>query len=321
VSDVPAPRKRRNLPFVLGLVAILLSVPIAWRLFLSEPDAVGVTPPPSPVAIQAVAAGPKKTELKLTQVTGQVQIKRAMGEWADAKDGDTLNPSDGVRTADGSYAVVVGGEYWEVKMDPGTEVEIGELSESISKLLLESGMARATVKGSGRHTFEVRAAKGDAVARTDGGVFTIASNGNGTVAVGTQEGAVEFVGKGRVVIVRAGQQSIVRPGQAPSEPVSIPSSLLLKVALPGRSVVNKSKLVVVGTTEPGARVEVGGHMVKADEKGRFETTLKLKEGRNAIDVKGHSVGALDATSTHSIELDTTVRKTTIDKNLWGTQKK
>ncbi|MBS1148413.1 MAG: hypothetical protein H6Q89_111 [Myxococcaceae bacterium] len=216
---------------------------------------------------------------------------------------------------------MVGGEYWEVKMEPGTEVEIGELSESISKLLLESGMARATVKGGGRHTFEVRANKSDAVARTDGGVFSIASNGNGTVAVGTQEGAVEFLGKGRVVIVRAGQQSIVRPGQAPTEPVSIPSSLLLKVALPGRSVVNRSKLVVVGTAEPGARIEVAGKMVKADEKGRFETTLKLKEGKNGIEVKGYSVGALEASSTHQIELDTTVRKTTIDKNLWGTQKK
>ena len=312
--------KRRNLPFILGLLAIVLSVPMAWRLFLYDSGTPVVVAAPPPV-VAVADAGMKKAELKLTQVTGKVQIKRPNGEWADAQNGDTLNPADGVRTADGSYAVVVGGEYWEVKMEPGTEVEIGELSESISRLLLESGMARATVKGGGRHTFEVRANKSDAVARTDGGVFSIASNGNGTVAVGTQEGAVEFLGKGRVVIVRAGQQSIVRPGQAPSEPVSIPSSLLLKVALPGRSVVNRAKLVVVGTTEPGARIEISGKMVKADEKGRFEATLKLKEGQNAIDVRGHSVGALEASSTHQIELDTTVRKTTIDKNLWGTQKK
>lgn len=319
MSD-PQPRaRRRNLPFVIGLAAILLSVPLAWWLFLSGPaGAVPVAPPP--IALVA-DAGSKKAELKLTQVTGQVQIKRADGGWADAKDGDTVNSSDGVRTADGSYAVVVGGEFWEVKMEPGTEVEIGELSDSISKLLLESGMARATVKGSGRHTFEVRANKSDAVARTDGGVFSIASNGNGTVAVGTQEGAVEFLGKGRVVIVRAGQQSIIRPGEEPTEPVSIPSSLLLKVALPGRKVVNRSRLVVVGTAEPGARIEIEGKMVKLDAKGRFETTLKLREGKNSIQVTGHSVGALQASSSHQIELDTTVKKTTIDKNLWGTQKK
>jgi hypothetical protein len=182
-------------------------------------------------------------------------------------------------------------------------------------------MAKATVKGGGRHTFEVRASKSDAVASTDGGVFSIASNGNGTVAVGTEEGSVEFLGKGRVVIVRAGQQSIMRPGQAPSEPVAIPTSLLLKVALPGRTVVNRSKLQVVGTAEPGARVEVEGHMVKADEKGHFQTTVKLAEGKNEVDVVEHSVGGLQAASRHQIELDTTVRKTKLDAMPWNTPKK
>ena len=315
----PLPRARRkNLTFVIGLGAIALSVPIAWKVFLSGDPTAALPPPPLTAEIDA---GPKKVELKLTQVTGHVQIKKPNGEWADAKDGDPLNPSDGVRTDDGSYAVVVGGDFWEVKMEPGTEVAISELSESISRLLLESGMAKATVHGGGRHSFEVRAANSDAVARTDGGVFNIASNGDGTVAVGTEEGAVEFLGKGRVVIVRAGQQSIVRPGQGPTEPVSIPTSLLLKVALPGRTVVNRAKLQVIGTVEPGARVAVEGHMVKADAKGHFETTVKLAEGKNAVDVIERSVGGLEASSHHQIELDTTVRKTTIDKNLWGTQKK
>ncbi len=314
----PSPR-RKNLPFVIGLVAIAASVPIAWKVFLSG-DPV-TAPPTLPPVLAAPDAGPKKVELKLTQVTGHVQVKKPNGQWADAKEGDPLNASDGVRTDDGSYAVVVGGEFWEVKMEPGTEVAIGELSESISRLLLESGMAKATVRGGGRHSFEVRASKSDAVATTDGGVFTIASNGNGTVAVGTEEGAVEFLGKGRVVIVRAGQQSIVRPGQAPTEPVAIPTSLLLHVALPGRTVVNKAKLLVVGNAEPGARVSVEGHMVATDAKGHFETTLKLVEGKNSVDVVERSVGSLEAASRHQIELDTTVRKTTIDGDLWGPKKK
>ena len=62
-------------------------------------------------------------------------------------------------------------------------------------------------------------------------------------------------------------------------------------------------------------------MISADAQGRFEATLKLKEGNNAIEVRGQSVGSLEARSNHQIELDTTVRKTTIDKNLWGTQQK
>jgi hypothetical protein len=315
-EEKPTVARRKNRGFVIGLLLIALSVPIAWRAFLAG-DSTTAPIPVEPAAAVVLDAGSKKIELKLSQVKGQVQVKRPDGEWADAKDGDTLNPSDGVRTGDGSYAVVVGGEFWEVKMEPGTEVAIGELSESISKLLLESGMARATVHGNGRHTFEVRANKSDAVARTDGGTFSIASNGSGTVAVGSQEGSVEFLGQGRVVIVRAGQESIIRPGQAPSEPVSIPSSLLLKVALPSRTLVNRSNLTVVGTAQAGARVEVAGHMISADQNGHFETTLKLSEGKNSILVREQSVNALEASSEHQIELKTRVRKTTIDKNLWG----
>ena len=66
---------------------------------------------------------------------------------------------------------------------------------------------------------------GDAVASTDGGVFTVANNGKGTMALGTESGEVQLTGGGHVVIVRAGQQSIVRPGEAPSQPVPIPNSL------------------------------------------------------------------------------------------------
>ena len=302
--------------FSLLLLAIVAMVPLAWWLFLAEPPPqppLVVVPPPT----LAIDAGPKVVEIRLGELTGSVQIRRGLdGGWQDAKAGDALLPSDGVRTTDGSYAVLVGGETWEVKMEPGTEVGIGELKESISRLLLESGMAKATVKGGGRHTFEVRASGSDATASTDGGVFTIASNGKGTVAVGTESGEVAFAGAGRVVIVRAGQQSIVKPGQAPSAPITIPSSLLLKVALPKSSTINTPKLVLKGDVQPGAMVEVQGQIVTVDEKGHFEVPISLKEGKNALSVKARSVGGTEAKSLGSVELDTTVKAPTIDPGLW-----
>src|SRR5439155_22456276 len=99
---------------------------------------------------QVDAGTPKLTELKLSEVSGQVEVKGADGAWHPAKPGDTLKPSDGVRTQDGSYAVLVGGELWEVKMEPGTEVVVGELSNSISRILLGTGMAHARVLGAGK---------------------------------------------------------------------------------------------------------------------------------------------------------------------------
>lgn len=306
-----------RLRFGLLLGLILASVPLAWWLFLSEPPP---PPPPPPVApvLAVIDAGPRRLEVKLGEVTGTVEIRRggADGGWAPAQPGDVLSPSDGVRTGDGSYAVLVGDEYWDVKMEPGTEVGIGELSESITKLLLQGGMARASVKGKGRHVFEVRAAGSDAFASTDGGVFTMASNGKGTVAVGTESGEVLFSGNGRVVIVRAGQQSVVLPGQGPSAPAPVPASLLLKVALPGRQTVNRPTLLVRGTAEPGAMVEVQGHVVTVDEQGRFEAPVKLSEGKNTVQVRGRTVGGREAQSSSGVELDTTVKAPTIDKNLW-----
>jgi hypothetical protein len=308
-----SPRTR----FVLLLIAIAAMVPLAWWLFLAEPPSqppLVVVPPPAPVVVDA---GPRVVEIRLGEVNGTVQIRRgADGTWIDAKPGDPLLPSDGVRTTDGSYAVLVGGETWEVKMEPGTEVGIGDLKESITKLLLESGMAKATVKGGGRHTFEVRATGSDATASTDGGVFTIASNGKGTVAVGTESGEVAFAGAGRVVIVRAGQQSIVKPGQAPSAPVTIPSSLLLKVSMPTKKTINTPKLLLKGDVQPGALVEVQGRIVTVDEKGHFEVPVSLKEGKNALEVRARSVGGVDAKASGGVELDTTVKAPTIDPGLW-----
>lgn len=310
--------KRSSLVFALGLLAVAAVVPLGYWAFLGE-----AAPPPLPVPEvplvqpEQADAGPATPTLRLGPVSGEVEVRQgADGGWVPASEGLTLAPSDGVRTANGSYAVLVGGDTWEVKMEPGTEVGIGELSESITRLLLQRGMARARVQGGGRHTFEVRAAQSDAVASTDGGVFTVATNGMGTVAVGAEAGEVVFGGGGRVVIVRAGEQSLAKPGQAPQTPEKVPLSLLLKVALPGRQVLNTRRVVVRGVVAPGATVEVQGAMGSADADGRFEAPVTLTEGKNRVSVRATSVGGRSATSSHELELDTTVKAPVIDKNLW-----
>ena len=157
-------------------------------------------------------------ELKLEQIEGTVQVRRGGGEWSAAQVGDDLRASDAVRTLEGSYAVIIGGEAVKVRMEPGTEVSVQELTDSLSRLMLENGMTRVNVNPGTHQTFEMRAAKSDAVARTTGGVFTLSNNGSGTVALATLEGDTTFSGQHKVVIVHAHQQSVIRPGQQPSEP-------------------------------------------------------------------------------------------------------
>jgi hypothetical protein len=140
------------------------------------------------------------------------------------------------------------------------------------------------------------------------------------VAVGAQEGEVQFSGKGKVVIVRAGEQSVARPNEEPSAPKAIPNSLLLKVALPARQLTNHPKLSVSGITEPGAWVEIAGHVVIADKAGKFKAPLSLTEGNNAVEIKARGVGGIEADSRHAIEVDTTVKRTHVEMD-WGNNKK
>ncbi len=295
---------RRQTPFLLGLALILAALPVGYFIFLRQPP----PPPPPPRAPEVVQAPAVKRplELEITKVDGTVEVQGADGTWHRAEAGAALRRDEKVRTGDGSSALLIGGEAVEIRVDPGTEISVEELTESVTKLLLARGMATAVVRPGQRHTFEVKAKDADAVATLhEAGAFTMSNNGEGTVAVGTREGEVTLIGRGKVVIVRAGQQSVIRPGQAPTEPASVPGSLLLKVDWPVDRTRRERELVVRGQTEPGSRVEVDGASLTPDAQGRFEHKVRLKEGRNTVDVRAVSVGRTEGQDSQELVVDTT----------------
>lgn len=321
--DAP-PTRRRTAPFLLGLVAILAALPLGYLFFLREPVAPPAPPPPPPPVVKAAPevkpAAPEEKrpqlELRLKEIQGTVEVRRGHGEWQAARRDEVLHPSDAVRTREGSYAVLIDGKAVEVHMEAGTEISVEVLTDSLSRLMLGNGMTTARLKPGASHTLELEAAGSDAVARTEGGTFSMSNNGAGTVAVGTQAGEVTFIGQGNVVIVRAGQQSIVRPGGGgPSAPAPIPSSLLLKVNWPAHP---RRQIVVSGQTDPGNHVAVGGQSVPTDAQGRFSQVLPLREGSNSVLVRATSVGGLRQEEQHDLTVDTTPpRKVTVDPGLWN----
>lgn len=302
-------KRRQTVVFIAIAAVILLTIPVGYLVFLSKPE---LPPPPPPPVVDAGVPVQQAPELKLSEVEGEVEIRTASGEWKKAEKGQTLKASDAVRTKDGSYALLVGGEAYEVRMEAGTEVSIQDLTSSITQLMLESGMATASVRKGSNQTFEVRAAGSDAVAKTTGATFSISNNGEGTVAVGTKDGEVEFSGKGKVVIVRAGAQSIVTPGHGPSDPAPIPGSLLLKLNVPGSGgVITKRKVQVSGVTQPGVHLEVQGKTVKADASGAYKTTVELKEGANTVTARALTVGGVSESSSSEVRVDSQVQKTKV----------
>ena len=302
-------RANKSWPFIVAVIAICALIPAAYFLFLGHK--APPPPPPPPPVVEA----PKPILLHVSDVKGAVQIRHANGAWEKAAVGTTLQKADAVRTDDDGAATLSGGDAYEVKMEPGTEVAVGELTDSISRLMLDSGMATAKVK-KGHHLFEVHAAGSDAVASTQGGTFAISNNGKGTVAVGTQDGEVQFFGRGKVVIVRAGQESIVRPGASPTAPTPIPESLLLKVRWPQDTALNRRTLLVRGVAEPGSVVQVAGKRVTVDAKGAFVTQVALKEGANSLVVRARSVGQVTQEEHRDLLVDTTPPKVGVDRHLW-----
>ncbi|RJS24895.1 hypothetical protein DRW03_07095 [Corallococcus sp. H22C18031201] len=297
-----APPTRRPILFLLGLVLILAALPVGWFVFLREPPAPPPPPPPPPVARPVEK---KPVQLEVGELTGTVEVRHGGGSWEPARPGVALHPSDAVRTLEGGSVVLLGNESVEVHLEPSTEVSVEELTDSLSRILLGNGMATAMVRPGQRHTFEVRAAGSDAVARTGAGTFTMSNNGAGTVAVGTREGEVTLLGQGKVVIVRAGQQSVIRPGQAPTEPAPVPGSLLLKVDWPAERERRKRELVVTGRTDPGSRVAVEGVFLTPDAEGRFTRKVVLQEGRNTVSVRAVGVGGARQEEKHDVVVDTT----------------
>jgi hypothetical protein len=103
----------------------------------------------------------------------------------------------------------------------------------------------------------------------------------------------------------AGYQTSIRAGEAPQTPMVLPTSLLLKVKWPPTGQTNKKRQLVVGKTNPGARVRVGPTILTADARGRFRAIIELREGSNALEVRALDVtGRSEIARSPPIELDT-----------------
>ncbi len=312
--------QRRKLIFPFAVAATLAVPALSYWLFLPEPaplappPVAAAAPPPAPAVEE-----PAPSTLRISEATGLVEVRRAKGEFAPAAVGDVLSQSDAIRTGDGGSAALSAEGRYTVRLEPASSFEVTELTATADRFLLGGGMARAEVMP-GR-TFSVAAGGTDAVAEVEGGgaAFAISSNGAGTVAVGTERGEVGFRAAGGAVVVKAGEESIARPGQKPSAPAPAPSSLLLKVAWPTGGATNQPRLAVKGKTTPGTVVSVAGKAVRVEADGKFATVVVLKEGENRVPVEASSVSGVRASDRGpAIKLDTRGAPAAFEtKDLWG----
>lgn len=208
-------------------------------------------------------------------VVGRVE-KRAGSSWVEVRTGDRLTAQDTIRTAKFASATIDVGA--SVVIDDRTEITIGEITETVSPVVLTEGRVSTNAGARGGQIIRVSTRDTEAVAEADAGEFDVLSSGKGHVTVAARTGSVRLTAKGAEVIVTEGTQSMVRTGEAPTAPAPIPSSLFLKVA----AADTDTRTTLRGETVPGAVVDIDGQRAIADENGQFTGEVPVKKGENVI---------------------------------------
>lgn len=296
--------------FAGALAAIGAAVLLSWWLLLGRGPAVE---PPRRVP----PAGPAATRVQVARTEGEAWLTRAGGPRVRLAVGTVLEESDAIETSEGSVVELGSGEGFRVSLDGSARFDVKEIAAELARFRLEEGFAEAKVKPGVGQVLVIESSD-DASVQTAGGRVSVAA-GNGRVAVGVSEGEARLGSGGQIVAVQVGQFSVAEKGKAPTTPVPLPRSLLLKVDWPTGKETNRPRMVVRGRTTPGALVSLGGERVDVGADGAFTHTLFLREGQQTIEASARDVaGRREHSRSRPVVLDTRAPDTKFDTNdLWG----
>jgi hypothetical protein len=233
--------------------------------------AIPIAPAPSTAPQGALA-------FEVTLATGKVEAQRGDG-WVPIAQGDRLTRSDVVRTAAASTAVLKLDVGTEIELRAGVEIGLDRLPGGASvdlrrgKVLARVGRAEALAI-----TTQKTRTTNEGPAR-----FVVQSDERGGVSVAALEGSATLAAGGKTVKVPAGTTSVSVSGAPPEDPERIPEDVLLNVVWPTGERHGETA-EIQGRAAPSTTVSVNGTPATVNPDGRFTATVKLREGKNAIDV-------------------------------------
>jgi hypothetical protein len=266
---------------LLATVLVAMLVAAGWWLMPRQTQA------PSETQTQSRTQTRTRT-LTVTAVSGRAERKKASGPASPLKIGDVLSPDEVLRTLDGGTVALAIGEDASIEVADDTEVSLGELTDTLSRLTLAGGRVKARVHGREQATLEVEAPGASAVASSRDGEFSVLARGSHAV-VASERGQVRITAQSKSVLIGAGQLSTVERSQAPSAPSAIPATLFLKLGKPRALTQREKQTEVKGETAPGAIVSVGGVRIAVGADGTFGATVPLAEGENDVQVVSEDV--------------------------------
>lgn len=261
--------------------------------------------------------GQGSADVVVLEVMGTVVLDRVGEARTGVEQGQGLRARDGLVVGEGGRAVVGVGAETRLTLEEQSSIRVLEVGKDAVRVELEEGRVSARVRP-GSPAIGVLSG-GRTLTATDAD-FTVAADMDAALAVQTERGRVEVAGVAGVSAVSAGQRLSDMPG---GKPVlgEIPPELLLQVAWPQGGPVRDDAVKLTGRTEPYARVRGTGAGppadARADAEGRFELTLPLSEGENALNLEVRDVVGNRKAEGHKVSRDSTAPAATSAEVLWG----
>jgi hypothetical protein len=305
--------RREQLLFVALAAALVGVAGLAYWIMLARGPA-GVASAPAPPPPEPPPPSPA-VELVVRRAEGAAELVRPGAARQPLAEGLRLQAEDVIETGEGATVELSAGESYEVILEGASRFKVREIAAEISRFRIDDGLVTASVRDDPGRSVVVEAAGG--AASTRGGRMAVAAAGS-RVTVGVSRGQADLAAGGQVVTLRAGQTATAADGRPPGPPVELPRSLLLQVGWPEVRETNRRKLVVKGTTSPGAILTLGGQRVLVGADGHFTHTVILREGPQQIEAVARDVGGRrERSRSPAVVLDTRPPDTRIDtRGLW-----
>ena len=248
-------------------------------------------------------------------IIGSVEVRRAEREdWTPARTGDELSTDDAIRTGE-EARLEIDYENIKIRVHERSEFKVKTLSRSQVRGRLR-GQADTEVPD-GRGVVEIEAEGSDAVARSEGGAFSMTADGQGVVAVGTTSGWASLSAEGESIRIPSGMISLVPGKGKPKKPSSALRNVLLSVTWPEQDETNQKTYPVSGTAAAGSRVFVAGKEIRVDERGRFKADVPLKQGKQKIGVVATDVLGRKKRSDRQVLYDPTAPDVRLTRKPWS----
>lgn len=249
-----------------------------------------------PLTTNKAAADRTATLATTLEVEGIVEHRTPGGAWRPLGIGETVGIDNEVRTGLSSRARLQLGTQVIVELADNTGINVAQLSETLSRVLLQDGRVVSEVRAAEGFRFRVQVQGNNSQAETSAGRFGVLRRNGTPAAFAAEKGEVTVTGAGRSVTLQQGEQTVVADNDAPSSPTKLPSSLLLKLGRPPPSRLRVRQVQVTGETSPGTVITVGTNVTAPNQLGQFKSTVALVDGPNEIRVQVEDVAGRKQTA-------------------------